>query len=102
MPTVPGNRQAATTMPGIVVTSMKWSQPRAARLNEESSSWRRRCRLDVATRWAARNGVAHRGVLLAVGMPSQATRPSSPDGRNRAGQALLVCAFSSAAPSGAW
>jgi hypothetical protein len=36
--------------------------------------WRRRCRLDVATRRAARNGIAHRGVLLAVGMPSQAIR----------------------------
>lgn len=88
MPTVPGNRQAATTMPGTVVTSMKWSQAQGVRLNEESSNWRRRCRLDVATRWAARNGIAHRGVLLAVGMPRQATRPSSPDGRNGAGQAL--------------
>ena len=88
MPTVPGNRQAATTMPGIVVPSMKWSQARATGLNKESSNWRRRCRLDVATRWAARIGIAHRGVSLAVGMPRQATRPSSPDGRNGAGQAL--------------
>ena len=88
MPTVPGNRQAATTMPGTVVTSMKWSQAQGVRLNEESSNWRRRCRFVVATRWAARNEIAHRGVLLAVGMPRQATRPSSPDGRNGAGQAL--------------
>ena len=38
MPTVPGNRKAATTMPGIVFPSMKWSQARATRLNEESSN----------------------------------------------------------------
>ena len=50
MPTVPGNRKAATTMPGTVVTSMKWSQAQGVRLNEESSNWRRRCRLDVAAR----------------------------------------------------
>lgn len=56
------------TKPGTVAPKMNWSQARAVRWNAASSSCRRRCLREVATKWAARKGTAQRGAVSVVGI----------------------------------